>query len=117
MGRSPWAVAQEDDGRYVVTWKGRPWVMEPKEDREWAEGYCARVAARYPDGPCSWQLRGNGTKGKGRSRGGPWRYDLPDGTSGVIHTKRKSDALATLRHQLRRKRLPKGTTVRIADGN
>lgn len=108
-----WQVEEFGDGRYVVAWRGRRWCMEPKTDRAWIEGYRDRLAARYPEGPAEWQLADYESPNT-RTRGGPWRYELPTGEQGVIYTRRKRDARAALRRQLQRKRLPSGTTITIA---
>lgn len=92
-----------------ITWRGRLWY---KGDRPDIAEYMARCEARYPnDTPGI--LLGSSDNRPAYRQGGPWRYTLPDGTTGVIHTQRKADALGVLRHELGRKRLPAGTTWEI----
>lgn len=97
-----WKIVKEGDG-YVVTWGGEPWGMEPRP-LPWCEGYVERLQERYPDGG-AWLVQ---EPAPGRTRGGPWRYYLPDGTSRVIEVSRLADAKAVLRHERQVKRLPRG---------
>jgi hypothetical protein len=103
-----WKIKREAGG-YVVTWGGKSWGMVPAT-REWCKGYVERLKVRYPGGG-DWLVRSY--EGPARTRGGPWRYTLADGTSEVIHTGRLSDAKAVLRHGLKRKSLPRGITWKI----
>ncbi len=97
---------------YVVTFEGAiPFPMAPKATRAEAREYMERLKARYPEDSVlllDWH-DGSGP----RTRGGPWRYLLATGDSEVIHTSTLADAKAVLRHKLRRKTLPAGTTWEI----
>lgn len=100
-----WAIKKKGTAGYVVTWDGEEWGMAPAT-REWCQGFVARLEVRYPGGG-KWLLT---RPTKSRTRGGPWRYTMADGTSEVIYTGRLSDAKGVLRHGLRRKVLPRGIT-------
>ena len=100
-----WAIKKKGTAGYVVTWDRQEWGMAPAT-REWCKGYVTRLEARYPGGG-KWLTS---DYGEPRTRGGPWRWTAPDGSTEVIHTGRLSDAKAVLRHGLRRKTLPRGLT-------
>jgi hypothetical protein len=102
MTASDWSVKGDE-----IRWRGRLWL---KSDRPDLHKYAERVAARYPGEAPAILL---GAEPTVRTKGGPWRYTLPDGTSDVVHTSTKADAKLVLRHQLKRKRLPKGTAWEI----
>ncbi len=95
-------------GGHVVTWDGEEWGMEP-HPLAWCKGYVLRLKARYPGGGAFLVTKNE----KSRTRGGPWRYTMADGTTEVIHTERKADAKAVLRYKLNRTRLPAGITWEI----
>jgi hypothetical protein len=98
-----WAIKKKGTAGYVVTWDGQEWGMAPAT-REWCKEYVERLRARYPGGG-AWLLT---SEARSRTRGGPWRWTAPDGSSEVIYTGRLSDAKAVLRHSLKRKTLPRG---------
>jgi hypothetical protein len=103
-----WSIKKRDGG-YVVLWDGLSWGMLPAS-REWCVGYVERLKVRYPGGG-GWLVKSY--EGPSRTRGGPWRYTMADGTTEVIHTGRLSDAKTVLRHGLRRKTLPRGITWKL----
>lgn len=106
----------EADGGYRLTYDGRRWPMEPRPTRDEADAYRERLEDRYPDAEVLAVLDyANEDEDTGRSRGGPWRWDLPDGTSGVVHLSRLADAKDHLRRKMGRKRLPNGITWEIAN--
>lgn len=79
-----------------------------KDTEEEAEAYMERARSRHPNGLPS-------PNNVARVKGGPWRWRLPDGSTGVIHTGRKEDAQKVLRHNLQCQRLPNGITWEIGE--
>lgn len=108
-----WSVAERDGG-FVVLWRRQGWGMAPKPTRKEAVAYKRRLAARYPTGG-EWLVDAAQNRPDPRNRGGPWRWTLPDGSSGIIHTTRLTDAKSILRRELRRKRLPNNIRWEIAE--
>ena len=72
-----------------------------------AFAHMKRMKMRYPNGPPTHEA-------KPRTKGGPWRWRLPDGRAGVIYTALKADALGVLRYNLGVKRLPRGIIWEVA---
>ena len=107
----PWTVHRTNDGRYALRWRGTPWLGEPRPTKADAQAYVERLKERYPNDSPAVLLR-NGQHG--RKKGGPWRWTLPDGRTGVIHVERKADArVALLRILDRTARLPDGVEWRV----
>jgi hypothetical protein len=102
---------QKVAGGHVVTWDGKTWGMEPAT-LDWCRGYVARLKVRYPGGG-EWLVNYESSP---RTRGGPWRWTAPDGSTDVIHTGRLADAKAVLRHSLGRKTLPRGIVWNLEEG-
>lgn len=109
---SGWTIA-EVAGGFVVQHRGKAWPMEPRADRQDAVEYAKRLASRYTDESAREMIE-YAAQHAPKSRGGPWRYSLPGGESGVVNVSRLSDARALLRRKMGRKRLPDGITWEIA---
>lgn len=114
MADDPWTIRSVAGG-WQLFYKGQPWPMEPKLTDQSAAAYLERVKKRYRGDSARLLLEADEPETK-RTRGGPWRYTYPNGEgqeTGVIHTRRKSDAKQVLRAQLETQRLPNGITWMI----
>lgn len=114
-----WKIKKTADG-YKIFWRGREWYDgqrpirgTPNPPRDLVASYVESCKRRYPGDTPGILLGPEDAEAKVR-RGGPWRWTLPDGETGVIHTSRKSDAKKVLRHKMQRKRLPNGIEWEIA---
>jgi len=94
------------DGGWSACWKGEPICVNNWSTRGEARAYLKRLDNRYPNGSVEIILT---EYSKPKQRGGPWRWTIPGGETGVVHTGRLSDAKEVLRYNMKRKRLPLGT--------
>lgn len=92
-------------GLYVVTLRGENFGV-PRRSLWAILAYLHRVRMRYPEGL---------PEVEASQKGGPWRW-RHEGRTGVIQCSRKEDAITTLRHALRRTRLPRGLTWELTRG-
>lgn len=111
-----WTVREEAKG-FVAYYRGNRWWMIPRETRMDAHDYADRLATRWSDEVALFMTSPEWTQ-EGQEpafhKGGPWRYTLRDGTTGVFHISKMADAKAALRKELGKKRLPKGMVWEIA---
>ena len=95
-------------GGFHATCDGKPFG-DAKATQTEAADYSARLRQRYPNGV---ELLRENSGGK-RTRGGPWRWRLPSGDTGIVHTGHLQTAKQLLRRQLYAQRLPRGITWEV----
>ncbi len=93
------------DGGWSACWKGAPIRVNNWSTKGEAMAYAKRLDQTYRDGSREITIQEYGRR---RTRGGPWRWTIPGGEMGVIHTNALADAKEVLRERLHRKRLPLG---------
>lgn len=76
-----WTV-REVPGGFGVFHRGTRWKSKPRPSRDAAIRYARSLADRWTDDAARLMLQWQ-RDDAGRQRGGPWRWTLPDGTTGV----------------------------------
>lgn len=101
-----WRVKRTADGRWAILYGLHLWPMEPKRTALEASAYLERLKERYPGRSAEILL--NQHYGQRQRHGGPYRYQMPGGQSGIVPTRTLADAKEYLRRELGRRRLPSG---------
>jgi len=104
MPKDGWRMWATSGEGYRIYWNNEPWPMKPKQSHSECEAYMERLRIRYPNEAPAVMLG----RSQDRQRGGPWRWSLPNGETGVVHMGRLNDAKQVLRHERQCKRLPTG---------
>lgn len=95
--------------KWVLTWGGVVFPQTPLDTREQATNRLTRMQKRYP-GECFTPALKAGERVPKKIG---YRWTMPDGQTGVVVCNSKADAVSVLRHNLKRKALPKGTTWEV----